>query len=94
MRPQDRPKPNTNTMNKQLLINNAEAKGFKVEITEDLIGTQLIGINKGKSCYHWFKVYSDDCILFDHTYSCNTGSVKRGLTHAVRVQQSLGFYNN
>lgn len=80
-------------MNKQQLIANAEAKGFKIEITEDLLGTQMIGINKGKSCYHWFKCYDENSIFFDHTYSCNTGNVKKGITHAIKVQDSLGFYN-
>jgi hypothetical protein len=80
-------------MNKQQLIENATAKAFVLEYSEDLLGTELIGIGKGKGCYHWFKVYGED-VYFDHTYSCNTGSVKRGLSHAVKVQDSLGFYKD
>jgi hypothetical protein len=80
-------------MNKQQLIENATAKAFVLQYSEDLLGTELIGIGKGKGCYHWFKVYGED-VYFDHTYSCNTGSIKRGLSHAVKVQDSLGFYNN
>lgn len=79
-------------MKKQQLIANAQAKGFKVEFSKDFLGSEMIGINKGKSCYHWFKSFDDACVFFDHTYSCNTGNINRGISHAIKVQDSLGFY--
>lgn len=76
-------------MNKQQLIENATKKNFKIEFIVDQFDNELIGINKGKSCYHWFKVYSNDNVFFDHTYSCNTGNIKRGFDHGFKVTESL-----
>lgn len=81
-------------MQKQQLIDNAIAKGYQVEFSEDLLGLELIGINKGKWNYHWFRVYSDGSAFFDHTYSQITGKTKKGWRHTIKVNDSLGFYND
>jgi hypothetical protein len=76
-------------MTKQQLINNATAKNFKLQFSQDEFGNELVGINKNKSCYHWFKVYFGGNVFFDHTYSCNTGNVKRGFNHGFKITESL-----
>jgi hypothetical protein len=83
----------TNIMTKQQLIDNATAKNFRVEFSKDQFDNELIGINKGKYNYHWFKVYSSDIVSFHHTYSQINGKTKKGLIHAIRVETTLGFYN-
>lgn len=80
-------------MNYQKLLENATAKKFEIRFSEDRFGDVLVGIGKGKGCYHWFTMYGEQ-MYFNHTYSCNTGSIKKGISHAVKVQESLGFYNN
>ena len=76
-------------MNKQQLIDNATAKGFKVELSEDQFGNELIGINKGKWNYHWFRVYMNGDVYFHHTYSQMNGRTKKGVMHGIRVTMSL-----
>ena len=44
-------------MTKQQLIDNATAKNFKVEFSQDQFNNELIGINKGKYNYHWFNAF-------------------------------------
>jgi hypothetical protein len=80
-------------MTKQQLIDNATAKNFKVEFSQDQFDNELIGINKGKYNYHWFKVYLSGNVCFHHTYSQINGKTKKGLMHALRVERTLGFYN-
>lgn len=80
-------------MTKQQLIDNATAKNFKVEFSQDQFDNELIGINKGKYNYHWFKVYLSGNVSFHHTYSQINGKFKKGLMHAIRVESTLGFYN-
>ncbi len=79
-------------MTKQQLINNATAKNFIVKIEENLLGNEIIAIGKNKGCYHWFDVYGEN-VHFNHTYSCNTGSIKKGSTQMYNVCNSLGFFN-
>lgn len=80
-------------MTKQELINNATSKKFKVGLNETEM-YNYIGIYKGRDVWHWFKSFKgDDYVLFDHSYSCNTGKSKRGIMHEIRVKQTLGFFN-
>jgi len=76
-------------MTKQELINNAIAKKFTIEFSEDQFGNEMIGINKGKWNYHWFKVYTSGNVFFHHTYSQINGKTKKGLLYGIRVQISL-----
>lgn len=83
-------------MTKNELINNAKAKGFQIEFSTDKFDNELIGINKGKWSYHWFRVWNyrgEDEVSFYHTYSQLTGKSKKGTMHSIRVERSLGFYN-
>ncbi len=38
----------------------------------------VIGVRTGKFVYHWFDIISEDCLIFNHSYSQNTGSTKKG----------------
>ena len=75
-------------MTKQQLINNATAKNFKVEFSQDRFGNEIIGINKNNNCYHWFQTIGDN-LLFNHTYSMNTGKTIKGTLHGLRILNSL-----
>ncbi len=70
------------------LIQNATAKGFKVNTENE----NLIGVNKGKFVWHWFDVLCGE-VYFNHSYSQNTGATKKSTMHRINVQDSLGFYN-
>jgi len=74
------------------LESNAMAKGARVERNHE----EFIGICfKGQNTYHWFRIWSDDQeVYFDHSYSCITGRISRGVMHGLRVKESLGFYKN
>lgn len=83
------------------LISNAIAKGARVEyarndVLVDLYGDKKIGIRfRNQNTYHWFKIWKDDnTVHFDHSYSMNTGKAHRGLKHRMRIQESLGFYDD
>lgn len=78
-------------MTKQQLIDNAIAKNFKVEFSKDQFDNELIGINKGKYNYHWFKVLSSGLVYFYHTYSQLNGKTKKGAMHSLKIEKSLGF---
>lgn len=75
-------------MTKQQLIDKATAKNFKVEFSKDKFGNEIIGINKNNNCYHWFEVMND-YLLFNHTYSMNTGKTIKGTLHGLRILNSL-----
>ena len=75
-------------MTKQQLIDKATAKNFKVEFSKDKFGNEIIGINKNNNCYHWFEVLND-YLLFNHTYSMNTGKSIKGTLHGLRIINSL-----
>jgi hypothetical protein len=49
----------------------------------------MIGIQMGKSVYHWFKCYAGENLYFDHSYSQNTGKIKRGNRHQLNVHISI-----
>lgn len=75
-------------MTKQQLIDKATAKNFKIEFSQDRFGNEIIGINKNNNCYHWFEVLND-YLLFNHTYSMNTGKSIKGTLHGLRIINSL-----
>ena len=78
-----------NTMTKQQLIAKATEKNFTIEFSKDKFGNEIIGINKNNNCYHWFEILNDDCLLFNHTYSMNTGKSIKGTLHGLRIINSL-----
>jgi hypothetical protein len=75
-------------MTKQQLIDKATAKNFKVEFSKNKYGNQIIGVNKNNNCYHWFEEVGD-YLLFNHTYSMNTGKTTKGTLHGLRIINSL-----
>lgn len=75
-------------MTKQELINNANSKNFRVEFSKDIYGNEIIGINKNNNCYHWFEVINEN-IYFNHTYSMNTGKIKKGIMHGLNILNSI-----
>ena len=79
-------------MTKQKLLQAANQKNYKVEFSNNGF-IDIIGIYKGKNCWHWFQIFDNGDVFFDHTYSQNTGKVMKGISHRIQVQKSLGFYN-
>ena len=75
-------------MTKQELIAIATKKNFKIELSENQFGNEIIGVNKNNNCYHWFEVIGD-YLLFNHTYSMNTGKSTKGILHGLRILNSL-----
>lgn len=75
-------------MTKQQLIDKATAKNFKIEFSQDKFGNEIIGINKNNNCYHWFEILND-YLLFNHTYSMNTGKSIKGTLHGLKIINSL-----
>ena len=78
----------TNTMTKQQLIQKATEKNFRIEFSKDKFGNEIIGINKNNNCYHWFEMIGEN-LLFNHTYSMNTGKSIRGTLHGLRILNSI-----
>lgn len=63
--------------------------GVKVETHQKEYYT-LVGFQVKQWIWHWFRVYdSYTYMLFDHTYSQNTGRSKRGVCHMLKVQDSI-----
>ena len=79
-------------MNKQQLIDNATAKNFRIEFSQDRFGNEIIGINKNNNSYHWFEVLNSGNVMFQNSYSMNTGRTQKGFLHGLRVSKSLGLY--
>jgi hypothetical protein len=78
-------------MTKETIIQIANQKNYKVDFSNNGIW-DMIGIRM-KTCYHWFIIYDDNTLEFDHTYSQNTGKVIKSIQHRINVKTSLGFYN-
>ncbi len=76
-------------MTKQQLIAKATEKNFRIEFSKDKFGNEIIGVNKNNNCYHWFQILNDDYLLFNHTYSMNTGKTNKGTLHGLRIINSL-----
>jgi len=38
----------------------------------------VVGFNSGKHVWHWFTLLSDGTMIFNHSYSQNTGRTKKG----------------
>ena len=76
-------------------IQNAEKMGAVVckeyiQQTIPMIGFKL----KNKHVYHWFCITESGFLLFNHSYSMNTGKSKRGVTarmHACNMFLPLGI---
>jgi hypothetical protein len=76
-------------------LENAEKNGFEAckdytQQTIPMIGFRL----KNKHVYHWFRITSEGWLMFDHSYSMNTGKSKRGVTarmHACNMFLPLGI---
>jgi hypothetical protein len=49
----------------------------------------MIGIQMGKSVYHWFTRSAGGNLYFVHSYSQNTGKIKRGYRHQLKVHISI-----
>ena len=75
-------------------VKNAEKMGAVVckdytQQTIPMIGFRL----KNKHVYHWFRITESGFLLFDHSYSMNTGKSKRGMgarMHAWNLFLPLG----
>lgn len=37
-----------------------------------------VGFYSGKNVWHWFYICKDGTLIFDHSYSQNTGKTKKG----------------
>jgi hypothetical protein len=75
-------------MTQEQLIKIANEKNFRVLFSSDKFNNPLIGIDKGKHSVHWFEIFQND-IYFNHTYSMNTGGVKKGIRHGLNVLYSF-----
>jgi hypothetical protein len=82
-------------MTKEKLIENAKALKADISLEyENKIGIRY----KNKFTWHWFEIWcgntENEFIDFCHSYSQNTGSSKKGVTHKMKVCARLGFYEN
>ncbi len=75
-------------MTKEQLIQIANKKNFRVMFSSDEYNNPMIGIDKGKHSVHWFEIFADG-LFFSHTYSMNTGCVKKGIRYGLNVYYSL-----
>lgn len=55
---------------------------IRFEETENMIGIYV------KNVWHWFRSY-DSFLVFNHSYSQNTGKTKKGLIHGLNVRKSI-----
>jgi hypothetical protein len=84
---------NKNDMKTLQLIKEARSKKCDLCYDEGNI-TMMIGIRfNGKNTWHWFNVWEDGIVFFNHSYSCITGKVFRGLRHGMKIKDSLNWYN-
>lgn len=65
------------------IINAAKEKNVQIEISG-----QKIGFKTGKHVWHWFDNL-DGYLLFNHSYSQNTGSSKSGAIRGFRVKMAI-----
>ena len=70
------------------ILEAAKANNVKTEETNG-----YIGLSYTAGVWHWFYIIrskvSPDYISFDHTYSQNTGSIKKGFRRGLRVIERL-----
>lgn len=74
----------------QQLIETAKKRNYRLSYST-IDSFPAIGINKGRGVWHWFFALTGGSVFFDHSYSTNNGSTKRGVTHAMKIEQSLGL---
>jgi len=74
------------------LFANATKRNCNINIeSEKFIGVKF----PGQHVWHWFDVDQiDESVWFNHSYSQNTGTTKRGLRHGMKIKEALGFYKN
>lgn len=65
------------------LIEKATAKGYKV--SSEIEGYIGIMLRKNATQCHWFKIYSANEVIFNHTYSMNTGKSFKGVRHGLEI---------
>ena len=75
-------------MTQEQLTQIANQKNYRVILSSDKYNNPLIGIDKGKNSVHWFEIFENG-LLFNHTYSMNTGSVKKGIRHGLNIYYSF-----
>ena len=78
------------------LVAKAKKSGYEFEYHKATEGSGIMDqigftLDGKKNVYHWFKV-CETYLSYDHTYSRNTGSTKKGVRKSIYVQTSLGFY--
>lgn len=54
----------------------------------------FVGVYKGKHVWHWFKRWSDGTYDFDHSYSQNVGTAKRGMKQQFGVTFAIHSFLN
>lgn len=65
------------------LINALKNKGISYEV----MGNQ-IGIRTGKHVWFWFNDHGG-YLMFDHSYSQNTGRIKSGVMTGIRAKMAI-----
>lgn len=70
---------------------NALGGNYKAEIRTDEFGNPYFGYTTGRHVWHWMEIMpgTDGLIFFKESYSCNTGSCKKGWNHGFKVRQAL-----
>ena len=66
-----------------------DAKFIQNQIYGEMYGSPLFGINFGKSVWHWFVTDGENILFLDHSYSMNTGSIKRGISHKISIKRAI-----
>lgn len=66
----------------QDLINACENAGVKYNLEYE----GQIGIKTGRFVWHWFET---SFLLFQHSYSQNTGSTKKGTRHGWKIKDAI-----
>ncbi len=81
----------SNIMTTTELINHATSRKFSICLDDE----NKVGICKGKGVWHWFDVYDNgNFVIFNHSYSQNTGRTFKGIMHEIKVKTGLGFYKH
>jgi hypothetical protein len=71
------------------LIRNARSKKCRLEYTNGLTFDFIGFCFPNKNVWHWYTVWDDGSVNFDHSYSCVNGKVSKGLRHRIRINTSM-----